>query len=186
MNPRQSGQTYAFTLFLNANKDLGPDYVRKFFKGGRVVFTNDQRQIAEWVDSGRMMLGFALREPEIRSLLSVGSKIKTLPALMAGGVPQTITVGSDSALSVANLNPLPHPNAIRVYANWIYSKAGQQAMVDATGLFSTRVDVDTSKLPDRVKQKDGVKYTNANDENLNGTEMTKAMRDNVTAAIAEK
>jgi ABC-type Fe3+ transport system substrate-binding protein len=186
LDPRQSGQTYAFTLFLNANKDLGPDYVRKFFKGGRVVFTNDQRQIAEWVDSGRMMLGFALREPEIRSLLSVGSKIKTLPALMAGGVPQTITVGSDSALSVANLNPLPHPNAIRVYANWIYSKAGQQAMVDATGLFSTRVDVDTSKLPDRVKQKDGVKYTNANDENLNGTEMTKAMRDNVTAAIAEK
>jgi iron(III) transport system substrate-binding protein len=186
LDPRQSGQTYAFTLFLNASKDLGPDFVRKFFKGGRVVFTNDQRQIGEWVDSGRMMLGFALREPEIRSLLSVGSKIKTLPALMAGGVPQTITVGSDSSLSVVNLNPLPHPNAVRVYANWIYSKAGQQAMVDATGLFSTRVDVDTSKLPDRVKQKVGVKYTNANDENLNGTELTKAMRDNVTAAIVEK
>ena len=59
-------------------------------------------------------------------------------------------------------------------------------MVDATGLFSTRVDVDTSKLPDRVKQKVGVKYTNANDENLNGTELTKAMRDNVTAALVEK
>jgi iron(III) transport system substrate-binding protein len=186
LDPRQSGQTYAFSLFLNANKDLGPDYVRKFFKGGRVVFTNDQRQIGEWVDSGRMLIGFALREPEIRSLLSVGSKIKTLPALMAGGVPQTITVGSDSALSVANINPLPHPNAIRVYANWMYSKSGQQAMVDATGLFSTRVDVDTSKLPDRIRQQPGVKYTNANDENLNGADMTKAMRDNVTAALAEK
>ena len=48
LDPRQSGQTYAFTLFLNASKDLGPDFVRKFFKGGRVVFTNDQRQIGEW------------------------------------------------------------------------------------------------------------------------------------------
>lgn len=186
LDPRQSGQAYAFSLFINANKDLGPDFIRRFYKGGRVVFTNDQRQIGEWVDSGRMLIAFAMREPEIRSLLSVGSKIKPLPELVAGGVPQTITVGSDSSLSVANLNPLPNPNAVRVYVNWIYSKSGQQAMVDATGLFSTRVDVDTSKLPERIRQKPGVKYTNANDENLAGPELTKAMRDNVSAAIADK
>ena len=186
LDPRQSGQAFAFSLFLNANPDLGPAYVRKFFKGGRVVFSPDQRQISEWVDSGRMLLGYAVREPEIAGLLKLGSKIKTLPPLLAGGVPQTITVGSDSSISVANLNPLPHPNAVRVFANWIFSKQGQQAMVDATGLFSVRLDVDTSKLPDRVRQKPGVKYTNANNEALNGTDLAKAMRDNVTAAIQDK
>ena len=186
LDPRQSGQAYAFSLFMNASKDLGPDFVRRFYKGGRVVFTNDQRQIGEWVDSGRMLVAFAMREPEIRSLLSVGSKVKPLPELKAGGVPQTITVGSDSSVSVANLNPLPNPNATRVYVNWIYSKSGQQAMVDATGLFSTRVDVDTSKLPERIRQKPGVKYTAANDENLAAAELTKGMRDNVSAALADK
>ena len=48
-------------------------------------------------------------------------------------------------------------------------------------------DINTSKtgaVTITVKQKDGVKYTNANDENLNGTEMTKAMRDNVTQTNA--
>jgi ABC-type Fe3+ transport system substrate-binding protein len=186
LDPRQSGQAYAFTLFMNSSKDLGPDFVRRFFKGGRVVFTSDQRQIGEWVDSGRMLIGFAMREPETRSLLSVGSKVKPLPALMAGGVQQTITVGSDSAVGVANFDPLPNPNATRVYVNWIYSKSGQQAMVDATGLFSVRVDVDTSKLPERIRQKPGVKYTVANDENLAAADLTKAMRDNVSAALADK
>ena len=33
-------------------------------------------------------------------------------------------------MSIPNLNPLPHPNAARVYANWMFSKQGQQAMVD--------------------------------------------------------
>jgi hypothetical protein len=59
-------------------------------------------------------------------------------------------------------------------------------MVDATGLFSVRVDVDTSKLPERIRQKPGVKYTVANDENLAAADLTKAMRDNVSAALADK
>jgi iron(III) transport system substrate-binding protein len=185
LDPRQSGQAFAFSLFLYTNPDLGPSYVEKFFKGGRVVFTPDQRQIAEWVDSGRMLLGFALRESEIAALLNVGGKIRVLPALVAGGVPQTVTVGSDSSLSIPNLDPLPHPNAARVYANWMFSKEGQQAMVDIEGLFSVRTDVDESRLPARVKQVPGVKYTNANSETLAATDIAKSMRDLVTKAIDE-
>jgi iron(III) transport system substrate-binding protein len=185
LDPRQSGQAFAFSLFLYYNPDLGPNYVEKFYKGGRVVFTPDQRQIAEWVDSGRMLIGFALRETEIAALLNVGGKIHVLPALIAGGVPQTVTVGSDSSLSIPNLDPLPHPNAARVYANWMFSKEGQQAMVDIEGLFSVRADVDESRLPARVKQVPGVKYTNANSETLAATDLAKSMRDLVTKAIDE-
>jgi ABC-type Fe3+ transport system substrate-binding protein len=133
-----------------------------------------------------MMIGFAIREPEVAEIIALGSKIKSLPALLAGGKPQTIVVGSESALSVANLNPLPHPNAAKVYANWLFSKQGQQAMIDIGSLFSTRVDVDTSSLSDRVRQKPGVIYTNANNEGLNAGNLAKDMRDLVTATIADK
>jgi hypothetical protein len=59
-------------------------------------------------------------------------------------------------------------------------------MVDATSLFSIRVDVDTSKLSSRVRQAPGVKLTNANDEALNNTELTRQMRELVSKAIAQK
>jgi iron(III) transport system substrate-binding protein len=186
LDPRQSGQGYAYSLVMYTNKDLGPNFVREFFKGGRIVFSSDQRQIAEWVDSGRMQIGFALREPEIRQILDLGSKIQVVSSLEAGGVQQSLVIGSDGTMGIANLDPLPNPNATRVYANWFYSQRGQQAMVDATGLFSTRVDVDTSKLPERVRQQPGVKYTNANDEALIRPEVTKAMRDLVAATLADK
>jgi iron(III) transport system substrate-binding protein len=186
LDPRQSGQAYAYSLFLHTSKDLGPDYVKQFYKGGRVVFSSDQRQIGEWVDSGRMQIGFALREPEVKQLLELGSKIQVVPSLEAGGVQQAVVIGSDGTLGVANLDPLPHPNAIKVYANWFYSKQGQQAMIDATGLFSTRTAVDNSKLPERLRQKPGVKYTNANDEALIQPPVTKAMRDDVAATLTAK
>jgi iron(III) transport system substrate-binding protein len=186
LDPRQSGQAFAFSLFLYTSPDLGPAFVEKFYKGGRVTFSSDQRQAVEWVESGRMLLGFAVRESEISAMLGVGGKIRVLPALLAGGAPQTTVVGSDSSLSIPNLNPLPHPNAARVYANWMFSKQGQQAMVDLDGQYSIHTGVDVSKLADRVKQKPGVKYTNVNSESIADPEIVKNMRDLVTKALGQR
>lgn len=186
LDPRSSGMAFAFGLFMNQTPGLGPDFVKRMFKGGRVVFTQDQRQISEWVDSGRMLIGFAVRENEIADLLSVGSKIRVLPPLIADGVPQSITTGTDSSTSIPNIPALPHPNAANVYVNWMFSKQGQQAMVNVMQVFSTRTDVDQSALSERVKQVPGVRYTNANIEGFSSAENAKAMRDNVAAALADK
>jgi iron(III) transport system substrate-binding protein len=186
LDPRQSGQAFAFSLFLYASPDLGPAYLEKFFKGGRVIFTSDQRQTIEWVESGRMQIGFGVREPEIAAMLEVGGKIRVFPTLLAEGKPQTIVNGSDSSLAIPNLTPLPHPNAARVFANWLFSKQGQQAMVDLDGQYSIRTDVDTSKLPDRVKQRSGVTYSNMNNERYVDAGVVKAMRDLVTKAVNDR
>jgi iron(III) transport system substrate-binding protein len=186
LDPRSSGMAFAFGLFMNQSPELGPDYVKRFFKGGRVVFTQDQRQISEWVDSGRMLIGFAVRENEIADLLNVGSKIRVLPPLTAKGLAQSITTGTDSSTSIPNIPALPHPNAAKVYVNWMFSKQGQQAMVDVVKVFSVRTDVDQSALNARVKQIPGVRYTNANVEGFSSPENAKAMRDNVAAAMQMK
>ena len=185
-DPRQAGPSFAMALFFYYDPDLGPDYVAKFFAKGRIVFATDERQMAEWVDSGRMLATIYPRQREVEALQAVGGKLRVIDALKANGVPQTIVVGSDGAIGVPNLDPLPHPNATRVYANWLYSREGQQAMIDSLGIASTRTDVDDSKLGPLVRRRPGVKYTVANDEALNATERAVAMREAVTKAVDER
>jgi ABC-type Fe3+ transport system substrate-binding protein len=79
---------------------------------------------------------------------------------------------------VPNINPLPHPNAAKVYINWFYSKAGQQAFVDIIQQPSARVDVDMSKLPEYLLPK-------PEDQDMNAAQFLdekrlKATRDDVT------
>lgn len=183
LDPRQSGQMFALSLFLYYSRDLGPDYVGKLFRKGRITFTQDQRQIIEWVESGRMSLAFGVREPEIAALEKVGGEVRVFPALEANGKLQSILVGADGAAGVPNLDPLPHPNATRVYLNWFFSKEGQQAMVNILGVTSTHTGVDMSKLSPRLLRAPGAQYTSANDDRLNGADTAKAMRDTVTRAI---
>jgi iron(III) transport system substrate-binding protein len=186
LDPRQAGLSFAFALFIFQTPELGPAYLSRLYKGGRVTFTVDQRQVAEWVDSGRMMIGMGIREAEISGILSVSNSVKVLPALTVGGQPMTLAVGNDTGIGLPNLNPLPNPNAARVFVNWLFSKQGQQALVDVNGQFSMRTDVDQSKLPARLKQQPGVVYKNVNNEASASAEVSAQMRDVVTKAIADK
>ena len=104
----------------------------------------------------------------------------------AGGWAYEETVGQTiitrllmTRRSAPNVNPLPHPNATKVYASWFYSREGQQAMVDILAIPSNRADVDLSKLPPYTIPQPGVDYINLNDETYTGTERVQAMRDDV-------
>jgi iron(III) transport system substrate-binding protein len=48
---------------------------------------------------------------------------------------------------VAILNGAPHPNAARLFVNWIASKEGMETMARAQLAATTRNDVDESFLP---------------------------------------
>lgn len=183
LDPRQSGMGFALSLFLFYNPQLGPDYVSKLFAKGRVVFSGDERQMVEWTDSGRMLLALAIREPEIAALENVGGKVGVISKLQAGGKNFGVLVGADGAAGVPALDPLPHPNATRVYLNWFFAKDGQQAMIDSLGLTSTNTQVDTKALNPRTMRVAGTIYTSANDDRFNSASGAKAMREVVNAAI---
>jgi iron(III) transport system substrate-binding protein len=184
LDPRQAGLSFAFGLFMLQTPELGASYLSRLYKGGRVTFTVDQRQITEWVDSGRMLIGMGAREAEISGILSVSKNVRPLPALNVDGKPMTLAVGNDTGIGIPNLDPLPNPNAARVFVNWLFSKQGQQALVDVNEQFSMRTDVNQSKLPDRLKQQPGVIYKNVNTEAAG--RLAGQMRDLVTKAIADK
>jgi ABC-type Fe3+ transport system substrate-binding protein len=181
-DPRQAGPGFALGLFMYYDPNLGPDFVKALYKGGRVVFSQDERQNVEWVDSGRVQICLIPRTYEVEQMQALGSKIYLLADLKAKGVPQTSIAGSDGALFLPNIE-LPHPSATKVYVNWFYSKDGQQAMVDNIRTVSNRVDVDHSKILDHYKRKPGVRYTIMNDERYTVPESVKTMREAVDAAV---
>lgn len=183
LDPRLAGMAYPQSLFQFASPNMGPDYIRRLYTNGRVVFASEERQLLEWVESGRVAIALAVRESEVTALQKVGAKIRVIPTLEAGGVQQGIVAGSEGSAAVPNITPLPHPNAARVYLNWMFSREGQQALVDILGLASTHKLVDQSKLNPVLRRVEGVKYTVVNDERLYSAAATREMRDTVTRTI---
>jgi iron(III) transport system substrate-binding protein len=172
---RESGGGFSEALFFYYA--IGKDFFDKFYGSGGVVFSADQRKNVEWVDQGRMMINLQARNQEIEPLRKLGSTFKTLPPMKQDGKPLEKFSGSSGILFLPNLNPLPHPNAAVVYANWFYSKAGQQAMVDIIATPSNRADVDMRKVPEYSIPKSGVEYLNMNDQMFTDTTRVKEMRD---------
>jgi ABC-type Fe3+ transport system substrate-binding protein len=57
-----------------------------------------------------------------------------------------------------NINRAPHPNAGKVFLNWLLSMEGQTAFARAMGYASRRTDVSKDHVPDYWIPKEGVKY----------------------------
>ena len=118
-DPRVSGEGSVSAAILILN--FGEDYVRKLFGGQSVTFTTNRRQNAEWLVRGRYPIGFATGSEEIAIFQheGLGKNISILRA------PMPKVVGSSGFGSIALMDKAPHPNAAKVYINWLLSRAGQ-------------------------------------------------------------
>ncbi len=175
---RESGGGFSEALFFYYS--LGKDFFDKFYGSGGVVFSSDERKNLEWTDQGRMLIDINARTSVIEPLQKTGGTFKWLPPMKHTNKPLDKFSGSSGIMFLPNLNPLPHPNAAAVYANWFYSKAGQQSMIDILGEPSNRADIDQSKLPEYAVPKPGIEYINMNDEMFTDGARVKAMRDELS------
>ena len=132
--------------------NFGADFLQRLYSGQQIVYISNMRQNAEWVVTGRYPIG-----------LGVG--VVDLAPFRAQGLGKNISEPSDArfphepvATGFGTLsmpaNP-PHPNAAKVYVNWLLSKAGQISW-EKTGFDSRRLDM-THVAPETVP-KAGVPY----------------------------
>jgi ABC-type Fe3+ transport system substrate-binding protein len=177
-DPRKSGNGFALGLFLYYAPELGPEFTRRLYGEMDVTFAQDERQNIEWVASGRKLIYLRPDDGELAQALEAGAKLKVVPVLKAQGKPVDSSGGSQGILFLPNLDPLPHPNATKLYVNWFYSRAGQQAMVDIVGRASRRTDVDHSKLAEFARPRPDIAYMNLN--HYTEPDVTQAMRDDVS------
>jgi ABC-type Fe3+ transport system substrate-binding protein len=72
--------------------------------------------------------------------IQAGLPVKPLPTPQEG----TYTTGGSGHLTIIK-NP-PHPNATKVFVNWLLTKEGQEVFSKALGQGTRRLDIDTKWL----------------------------------------
>lgn len=132
---------------------LGEDFVRKLYLEQKPVRTRDRRLQADWLARGTYPICLNCRQDDVRPLAKEGFKL--LEIFELSDLPGTIN-SSPWLLTVAN--QAPHPNAARVFANWIVSREGLEIYSRGYGNATLRTDIDESFLEPVNIPKPGVNY----------------------------
>ena len=113
----------------------GKEYATQLFKGQNAVLSRDYQQVADWVAHGSYPIGIGVTHQYLVEYYKAGIPLKemNLP-----DIPQTLGGG----FGLVNLwTNAPHPNAARVFVNWIASKDGV-ALYGRSTAVPVRNDVD--------------------------------------------
>jgi iron(III) transport system substrate-binding protein len=155
LDPRDTGLG-ATMQFFYYNRELGPEFIKKFFGGMDMQFVKNFRQMTDWLAQGKYAICMGCKD-------SMRAKNQGLPvddfdttAWKEG------TSFSSGGGSLSLLNQAPHPNAAKVFINWFLSRKGQMALQklgdpdDPPN--SRRIDIPKDDVPMDARLQPGVKY----------------------------
>jgi iron(III) transport system substrate-binding protein len=158
MDPRQAGRQRVSARFIYNIPELGAPFLTRLFTEMDVNVSRDDRQAMDWLATGKFPL-----------CLFCGDIDKT----RAQGLPveefktytwkESTAIYSGSNGTVALMNNAPHPNAARVFINWLLSREGQtnfQKIMNAPDVVmeSMRLDISKDPIPPERRRAAGVKY----------------------------
>ena len=133
-DPRVAGSGLSVWSYLWDVK--GEDYLKKLVQQDLFV-TQNLRQLAEALAKGRVALTLGIGTAQTEPFVKAGLPLKSLPE------PREGTPSSNGYGSLAILKNSPHPNATKIFVNWLLSKEGQEIYSRALLHGTRRLDVDT-------------------------------------------
>jgi iron(III) transport system substrate-binding protein len=119
--------------------DLGPTFLKRLFGEQDVTFSRNVVQLGDWVAQGKFPIVLGGVDCPDLALKGLPVKQVFLEGLTAVGA------GNDPASMLANA---PHPNASKVFLNWLLSRDGQMAFQKLTKENSLRVDIPKDGIVD--------------------------------------
>ena len=132
-DPRGGSGLGAVTTIMVA---YGEDFLRNLLTNQALTVTADNRQEAEWLVRGNDVIGIGNVSDEIASFAQQGLKANVVPIEDA---PPSLSIGFGSTQLLKNA---PHPNATKVFVNWLMTKKAQSAIVKGVpAVNSLRLDV---------------------------------------------
>jgi len=132
---------------------LGAEFVKRLYIDQQPVFSRERRQYTDWLARGTYPICLNCREDDVKPLRQEGFKL--VEVFETADITPRVN-GSPWLLTLAN--KAPHPNAARVFANWIASKEGLEIYSRGYGAATLRTDVDESFLGRGAVPRAGVKY----------------------------
>ncbi len=124
------------------NPKLGGEFFRRFFGEMEVVVSRDQRLMIDWLAQGKFLLSIFSSNNDIRDAREKGLPVDLIDAsddesYMSGGFGH-----------VAAVDKGPHPQATKVFINWLLSKEGQLKWQEKSDNNSLRTDISKGMLSD--------------------------------------
>jgi iron(III) transport system substrate-binding protein len=145
-------------FFFN-HPDLGAPFIRKLFGEMDVTMFRDYRQGPDWLAVGKYAICFSC---DVDVLSGQGLPVEPFgPNVFKEGGALVQQFGT-----LTLINNAPHPNAARVFINWLLSRRGQIALQKRLAggespADSMRIDIPKDDVPMLVRRQEGVKYLDA-------------------------
>ncbi|TAK02472.1 extracellular solute-binding protein [bacterium] len=137
LDPRTPGSGASFWSYMWYLK--GEAYLKRL-ADQKMLISRDQRLLAENLAKGKTHLTIGLTFYSFQPFFRAGLPVKPLPTPKEG----VYVSGGSGHLTI--MKNLPHPNAAKVFVNWLLSKEGQAIFGRAMGMGTRRYDVDTKWL----------------------------------------
>ena len=154
-DPTITGASNAFVAMVT-QYFMGRDFIKQLVKQEPAV-SRDERQLTEWVARGKYSILVGTTPDPITEFMKAGAPLMPV-------IPKEGTMIEPGAGTVAVMNRRPHPNATRVFINWLLSKEGQTLYAVTAGIESAREDVSKAHLGAELVREPGKKYIIGDEE----------------------
>jgi iron(III) transport system substrate-binding protein len=153
-DPTAAGPGLATATFWYAHPALGVKFMRELLLKQKVVMSQDDRQVVEWAAQGKYAIILAPNELTVNDLKGKGVLLESVGAEQFKEGSYLTTANG----SVALIKQAPHPNAAKLYLNWLLSRDGQTQWTQLSGYLSRRLDVPRDHVDPIQVPKDGIEY----------------------------
>ncbi len=165
-DPRTPGSGSSMWSYMHYIK--GEEYLRKLV-AQKLFITRDLRLLAENLARGKIAITSGIGYSEFQPFIKANLPVVPLP------VPKEGLYVSGGYGHLVILKNQPHPNATKVFVNWLLSRDGQEVFARGMGVGSRRIEIDTKWLRDfgTIAAKDFLtpdqfyKYENQSEEKIN-------------------
>ncbi len=136
-DPRSPGRGNAIWSHMLAVK--GEEYLKKLV-AQKLFVARDLHLLGEQLSGGKIAVTLGVGHSDLLPFIKVGSPIVPLPDPKEG---LYATSGSGNLMVIKNP---PHPNAAKVFANWLLGSDGQEVFGRSMTVGTRRLDVNTKWL----------------------------------------
>jgi len=145
-----SGTSYAYLLRVK----LGDDAFKMLITDQKIDFVPQQFQVVDAMARGTAWVGIG---PPVRSLIATYTKAGVQADIRSFGNSPDNNLEAIGGGALFIFKDRPHPNATRVFINWLLTRDVQYGMAKATEQASRRQDVPITTQPDETPVK-GAQY----------------------------
>jgi ABC-type Fe3+ transport system substrate-binding protein len=143
LDPRTPGSGQSVWSFFWDIK--GEGWLRKLVQQDLFI-SRDQRQLGDALAKGKLAVALGVSFYTLEGFITANLPIKELPPLKEGAP------SSNGSGVIGIVKGPPHPNAAKLFVNWLLSKEGQELYVKVMHQATRRLDVDTKWLQEHGVQ----------------------------------